>query len=180
MTLEYGESWGYSHARRLLALIECIGAGMVYDKEALTIAVYLHDWGGYPRYAQPGVDHALRSRHIAKSEILPQMNLTEDAIAIILEAIEYHDYRDQRPVHSVEALLLREADYLDFLGIIGLAREFSWAPHNLQLAVDRMHSRRELIENRFTIPAAQDIAKERLAMMDQFIHLLEKESFGFL
>jgi hypothetical protein len=41
---------------------------------------------------------------------------------ILLETIELHDYRDMRPTQSNEALLLREADMLEFLGLIGMAR----------------------------------------------------------
>jgi len=108
MTRADGDPWHFSHVQRLLKLIALIGEGMVYDETAVTIATYLHDWGAYPRYRQPGVEHAWRSRQIAETMILPRMDLPETAVATILEAVEFHDYRDFRPVTSSEALLLRE------------------------------------------------------------------------
>ena len=120
MTQRDGESWAVAHARRLLQLINEIGRDLPYDSQALTLATYLHDWGAFSRYAQKGVEHALRSRQVAESKILPHMNLNPATQEIILEAIELHDYRDTRPTVSNEALLLREADMLEFLGMIGM------------------------------------------------------------
>ena len=133
MTLQDGENWAVAHARRLLKLIDEIGQGISYDSQALTLAVYLHDWGAFPRYAQKGVEHALRSRQVAESEILPFMDLSPSHKELALEAIELHDYRDTRPANSNEALLLREADMLEFLGVVGMARDFAavrktWMP----------------------------------------------------
>jgi HD superfamily phosphodiesterase len=75
MTRVDGDQWNLSHVHRLLKLIALIGQGAVYDETAVTIATYLHDWGAYPRYQQPGVEHALRSRQVAESVILPFMEL---------------------------------------------------------------------------------------------------------
>lgn len=174
-----GGKLAFSHVQRLLRLIDLIGVGMAYDKTAVSIATYLHDWGAYARYQQPGVEHALRSRQVAETAILPRMNLPETAVSIILETIEYHDYRDQRPVSSLEALLLREADFLDFLGIIGLVREYARGPKELHTACQQVLKRRELIQDRFTLPVAREIAATRLARLEQCLQWLQDESFDF-
>jgi uncharacterized protein len=98
----------------------------------------------------------------------------------ILEAIELHDYRDKRPVRSAEALLLREADFLDFLGVIGIAREFAKGPKDIQKSYQQILKRRDEIQDRFTIPQAREIAILRLARMDAFFKSLLDESFGYL
>lgn len=180
LTIQSGEGWGITHVRRVLGLIDQIGRGMAYDQEAIQYATYLHDWGAFPHYSQAGVDHALRSRQIAETEILPQTALTGASVALILEAIERHDYRCMQPVQSVEALLLREADFLDFLGVIGIVRTFAWGPNNLQVCYDRVRARITGIQNRFTIPAAQAIAAQRIAEMEQVLAQLVEESQGHL
>jgi uncharacterized protein len=180
LTLKYGENWALAHVRRLLKLIEQIGAGMEYDRQVILWATYLHDWGAFPRYYQPGCDHALLSRQIAETEILPQTDLPAEVKAKILETIELHDYRDQRPAGSAEGLLLREADFLDFLGAIGIAREFAKGPKNIQKSYQQLLKRREEIKHRFTIPQAVRIAEERLARMEAFFENLLEESFGYL
>ena len=180
LTRMEGDAWALSHVRRVLKLIELIGEGMVYDQTAVTIATYLHDWGAYPPFRQASVEHALRSRQVAETLILPRMELSETAVAIILEAIEYHDYRDFRPVQSAEAVLLREADFLDFLGIMGLVREYNWGSKDVSSACRVVLERRELIRNRFTLPAAQQIAAVRLARLEQCLTWLQEESFDFV
>lgn len=180
LTRVEGDAWKLSHVRRVLKLIGLIGEGMVYDETAVTIATYLHDWGAYPRFQQPGVEHALRSRQVAETLILPRMELADTAVAIILETIEYHDYRDFRPVHSIEALLLREADFLDFLGIIGLVREYGRGPKEMESACRTVLKRRELIQDRFTLPIARQMAAVRLARLEQCLAWLQEESFDFV
>lgn len=179
LTLEYGENWAVAHVKRLLKLIDQVGAGMEYDRQALSWAVYLHDWGAFPKFAQPNCEHALRSKQVAEMEILPQVDLPADVKAKIIEAIEFHDYRDPRPVQSTEALLLREADFLDFLGTIGIAREFAKGPKNIQKSYQQLLKRKEELKDRFTIPQARLIADERLARMDEFFEALLAESFGY-
>ena len=125
LTRTNGEGWALPHVHRVLYLAQDIGTTLTYDHHAFAVAAYLHDWGAFPRYLQSGVDHAQRSHQVAEADILPQMDLTQEQVALILDAIERHDYRDSRPVTSAEALLLREADFLDFLGVIGFARVFA-------------------------------------------------------
>lgn len=178
MTLTVGEDWAVAHAKRLLALIQQIGGNVSYDSQIMELAAYLHDWGAFPAYQQKDVEHAVRSRQVAEAEILPHLDLTPEQKTILLEAIELHDYRDPRLTNSMEALLLREADMLEFLGMIGVAREFARGPKNVQTCYKRILSRRADIEGRFTLPRAREIACIRLERMDRFLKELEEESLG--
>ena len=180
MTRDNGEAWAYPHVRRLLELATRIAGDLDYQPDWFWFAAYLHDWGAFPRYRKPGYDHALRSREIAETEILPYCSLPAEAISRILEAIEYHDYRDQRPIVCPEALLLREADFLDFIGPLGVARDLAWGPNDLPKVITRIHSRMDLIRGRFTLPAAHVIADHRRVEMEAILQRIEQESFGFL
>jgi len=180
MTAEYGEGWGLAHVQRVLRLIALIGVDTPHDGEVLTWATYLHDWGAFPRYFQAGVPHALRSRQVAETEILPQTHFMPVQQVILLETIEKHDYQDERPLNSSEALLLREADYLDMLGAVGIAREFAWGPNQLQTCYDRIVIHREKIQGRFTLPIAQQIAARRIEQMNIILAQIADDSFGYL
>jgi uncharacterized protein len=180
LTIEYGEGWGYPHACRVICLIKEIGAGLVFDETVLLYATYLHDWGAFPRYKQPNVNHALRSLQVAELEILPYTNLFEPVQQAILEAISLHDYRDLRPAKALESLLLREADMLDMLGVVGILREFAWGPNNLKVCHERVLARMAGIKGRLTLPRAKEMAEERLASMEFILGQLVKESFNTL
>jgi uncharacterized protein len=179
-TNQNGESWAVNHAQRLLALIQDIGKDLAFDGNILALAAYLHDWGAFSAYAQKGVEHALRSRQVVEAEILPFLDLALPSKQALLEAIELHDYRDLRPPQSNEALLLREADMLEFLGVIGMARDFARGPRDVDACTRRIRDRRAAILERFTLPRAQEIAQLRILHMDQCLSWLEEESSGIL
>jgi len=180
MTLEVGEDWAVAHAKRLIELVKQISDGLPYDLQVVELAAYMHDWGAFSAYFQMDVEHAVRSRQVVESVTLPRLNLTVDQKENLLEAIELHDYRDTRPTKSNEALLLREADMLEFLGMMGMAREFARGPKNVETCYKRILSRRYGIEGRFTLPVAQEIAKVRLERMETSLGWLIEESFGVL
>lgn len=180
MTHEIGANWAVAHAGRLLELIKQIGTDLPYDFQIMELAAYLHDWGAFPKYLQKDVEHAVRSRQIVEAEILPGLDLTPAQKTVMLETIELHDYRDPRPTQSNEALLLREADMLEFLGIIGIARDFARGPRNVETCYKRILSRRYGIQGRFTIPRAQEMARHRLQRMEISLQWLDEESFGIL
>ncbi len=146
----------------------------------MELAAYMHDWGAFPKYVKKDVEHAIRSRQVVEAEIMPHLDLTTAQKENLLEAIELHDYRDMRPTQSNEALLLREADMLEFLGMMGMAREFARGPKNVEACYKRILSRRDGIQGRFTLPRAQEIAKVRLERMEVCLGWLVEESFGAL
>ena len=81
LTEERGGAWGINHTRRLLKLVERIGAGLAYDQEAIWVAAHLHDWGAYAPWAQKGVDHVERSVQVA-GEYLTQHDCPPDLKAL--------------------------------------------------------------------------------------------------
>lgn len=180
MTFQAGEGWAVPHAKRLVELVRQIGPGISYDSCVMELAAFLHDWGAFPVYFQKDVEHALRSRQVVESDILHRLPLTADQKKILLETIELHDYRDMRSTKSNEALLLREADMLEFLGMMGMARDFARGPRNVETCYKRILSRSDVIQNRFTLPRAKEIAKVRLERMEISLGWLVEESFGVM
>jgi len=178
MMIQAGEDWAVAHAKRLIELVKQISDDLPYDSHVMELATYMHDWGAFPVYFQKDVEHALRSRQVVESDLLHRLPLTADQKQILLETIELHDYRDMRPTKSNEALLLREADMLEFLGIMGMARDFARGPNNVEACYKRILSRRDVIQSRFTLPQAQEIARVRLERMETCLGWLVEESFG--
>lgn len=180
LTGQIGEDWAIAHAKRLIELIKQISDGLPYDPHIIELAAYMHDWGAFPKYRQKDVEHAIRSRQVVEAEILPRLSLTTEQKQVLLETIELHDYRDQRPTTSNEALLLREADMLEFLGMIGMARDFARGPRNVETCTQRILARRATIQGGFSLPRAQSIARVRLERMEISLQWLDEESFGIL
>ena len=176
LTEQYGGAWALNHTRRLLRLVEIIAEGQPYDTESVWLAAHLHDWGAYPPWAQAGVEHALRSLQVAEP-FLRERGCPEATLALVLECIATHHRGD--PTRSREAILLSDADGLDFLGAIGILRDFSKTPRELRKAYQSVLKRREQVPPLLRLPKSKELAAGRLQQMDAFLKAFEENSFGF-
>jgi uncharacterized protein len=174
LTEEYGGPWGINHTRRLLRLIVIIGEGQAYNSDALWVAAHLHDWGAYGKWAQPGVDHALRSRQVAEA-FLAERNYPPDDAKLILDCIEYH--HADNSARCLEVQLLSDADALDFLGVVGVLRDVSKNARDLRKAFDISRKRRAKLPGLLCFATSKAIAAQRLADMDALFAQFEADSF---
>ncbi|MBN1371417.1 MAG: HD domain-containing protein [Anaerolineaceae bacterium] len=175
LTLEYGGDWGLQHSHRLLKLVAEIGRGLEFDAEVMWIAAYLHDWGAYPAWAQKDVDHSLRSKQVA-NEFLTTQGYPEAKKNLVLETIEFHHAPGTE--RSLEATLLRDADALDFLGTVGVLRNFSINPRDLRNAYNETIRRRDRSLSILALPRAQEIAAERVEDMNTLLATFEAQTQG--
>ncbi len=175
LTEKYGGAWGLNHTRRLLQLIDAIGEGLAYNLGALWIAAHLHDWGAYAPWAQKDVDHVLRSGQVVEP-FLAERNCPEEMKALILECIALHHTGGSD--RSLEAILLRDADVLDFLGVVGVLRDFSKNPRDLRKAYEVVKQRRQKLPGILSLDKAKAIAAERVNGMDALLAQFEAQSFG--
>ena len=176
LTEEYGGQWGINHVKRLLKLISIIGEGLHYDHEAVTLAAYLHDWGGYAKWIKPEINHAIRSRQLAE-EFLIEMGCENHLLELVLECIEYH--HSATGDNSIEAILLSDADALDFLGTVGILRVFSKNPKNLRKAYETVLNHRDKLQKSLLLEETRELARTRINFMDQVLRTFEEETFGY-
>jgi uncharacterized protein len=176
-------AWGPAHCRRVYALALELAdrEGAPVDRDSLFAAAHLHDLGAFAPYRVEGVDHAERSAQVAE-ELLAAAGFPADKLSLVQAIIRGHMYRAD-PGESREAVLFHDADTLDFLGAVGVARILAivglddWAP-DLPSAV-RLLQRfvRELPAKLITVSARQ-LAVGRVAEMKAFLAALELESQG--
>jgi len=176
LTEEYGKQWGINHTRRLLDLIEVIGKGLEFNQDAIWLAAHLHDWGAYAPWKQEGIDHAVRSKEVA-SDFLEKRDYSQEFKDLVLECIEYHHSGD--PNRSIEAILLSDADGLDFLGVVGVLRDISKNPRELRKGYESAKKRKEKVPAMLCLEKSRELAAERIKQMDELLSTFEKDSFGY-
>ncbi|MBU1976608.1 MAG: HD domain-containing protein [Nanoarchaeota archaeon] len=74
-------------------------------------------------------DHAILSSEMAVP-ILQELNFSDEQIKHIQDCIISHRYRTGNEAKTKEAQILFDADKLDTLGAIGIARSFVWVGRN--------------------------------------------------
>jgi uncharacterized protein len=176
-TEEYGGAWGINHTRRLLRLVESLVGDEPYDAEVVFIAAHLHDWGAYKPWAEAGRDHVQRSVEVV-GPWLAERGHPDDLCAHVLECIAHHASPGLDRGISREAMLLHDADVLDFLGTVGILRDFSKSPRHLRAGYEAALKRRRDLPPTLFLEQSVEAAHLRLQEMDAFLAAFEAGSFG--
>jgi hypothetical protein len=173
-------AWGYSHSVRDYALArELASADHVrLDDDVLFAAAYLHDIAAFPTWENDKLDHSDVGADVVAS-ILKNTGFPMAKIAAVQGAIRTHMYyRD--PV-GAEALYLHDADALDWLGAVGVARIFALvdprgaAPTGPDV-VKMLDENLEKVPSRVLSPAGRLLVPQRKAELQDFLVNLRRES----
>lgn len=120
-------SHDWQHSLRVHKLCRRIGPEEGADMVVLEAAAYLHDIGRASQDASNGsVCHAAKGARMAEALIAP-MPLKTGQKENIIHCIRAHRYRSDCAPQTIEARVLFDADKLDAIGAIGIARAYLFA-----------------------------------------------------
>ncbi len=170
-------SWGVRHSERnyVLGMTLAEVEGLTVDADVMFAAAFLHDWGGIEPFAAPGVDHAVRSVELAEP-FLSEAGFPMEKFPAVRTAILGHMY-DKEP-EGAEALVIHDADALDFLGALGAARLLAatGTRPDYDQALTRIERFAVDIPPRLKTGAARELAPERVATMTEFLADVRRET----
>ena len=120
-------SHDWEHTQRVCGLCTRIGPTENADMDVLLAAAYLHDIGRSYQDASGGaVCHAEKGAQLAES-VVDKLQLADDRKQNIIHCIRSHRFRGNHAPGSREARVLFDADKLDSIGAVGVARAFLFA-----------------------------------------------------
>ncbi len=120
-------SHDWDHTLRVCRLCRRIGTAEGVDLIVVLTAAYLHDIGRSCQDDAGGtVCHAEKGARLAESD-LEQLSLSENQRQNILHCIRSHRFRGSHQPRTPEARVLFDADKLDAIGAVGVARAFLFA-----------------------------------------------------
>jgi uncharacterized protein len=101
------------------------------DLDVLKAAALLHDIARSKEDKDKNgkIDHAILGATMAES-ILRDLNFSEQKIQMVKDCIVSHRYRNDHEPKTMEAKILFDADKLDTIGAIGIARSYIWIGRN--------------------------------------------------
>ena len=128
-------------------------------------------------------DHKLfHTEHNANARrFLEDQSISSDVIERICEtinAVSFSKNRDKRPP-SLEAEIVQDADRLDAIGAIGIARTFAFGGSHgrpLRESIDHFHEKLLLMGDMMNTEEAKRIAQGRYDLMVQFLEAFEDET----
>jgi uncharacterized protein len=120
-------SHDWDHTQRVYNLCMHIGKAEGADLEVLQVAAYLHDVGrSYEDESKGEICHAEKGAEIAR-ELLDAYPISEKQTADIVHCIRSHRFRGGHRPETLAAKVLFDADKLDAIGAMGVARAFLFA-----------------------------------------------------
>lgn len=187
-------SHDWEHTERVYRLCMHIGKMEGADMEVLKIASYLHDIGRpFEDESRGKLCHAHRGADIAAG-LLAQYPVSEQQKDNIIHCIRAHRFRGNHAPETLEAKVLFDADKLDAIGAVGIARAFLFAGeigaklHNPHMALDQTQPYTEedtgyreyrvklsRIKDRMLTKEGRRLADERHAFMERFFQRLTAE-----
>ncbi len=114
----------FDHVLRVLANAQHIGTAENANMDILRTAVLLHDIARADQY-RTGKDHAAEGARRAR-EMLQDAGQPEEFVEAVCHAIAAHRFRVNNPPQTLEAKILYDADKLDSIGAVGIARAFAF------------------------------------------------------
>ena len=173
-------AWGYSHSQRDYALARALAAAdhATLDDDVLFAAACLHDMAAFPPWENEKLDHSDVAADIVDT-VLKDTGFPMAKLDAVRGAIRTHMYyRD--PV-GPEAVYLHDADALDWLGAIGVARIMALVDPNGgdptgPKAVKMLEENLAKVPARVVSPAGRAMMPQRKAELEQFLNDLRRES----
>jgi len=170
----------FSHIERVYNFAIAISEGLNLDLDVIKTSALLHDISKEKEINESIKDHAEHGSIEAK-KILEEMEFPEDKIESVCKCIKLHSKPNNNSGIN-ELRVLKEADGLDGIGAIGIARAYSFFGQKFvfydfakksKSMVDFLDSFSNL--DFFKIPKAKKIAEKRIKFMKDFNKQFIKE-----
>jgi uncharacterized protein len=185
----------FDHVLRVLVLAERLAEAEGADLEIVRAATLLHDVARVGESDRITNDHALAGAEMVRSLLAGH---PPEKVQAVAHAVAAHRFRSGPSPQTVEARVLHDADKLDAIGAIGVARAFAYGGHEGQriwgevppgyqesqdtrhehTPVHEYHLKLVKIKGRLLTDSARLLAKERHAFMVAFYERLEREVRG--
>ncbi len=105
---------------------------------------------------------------------------TIDRICGAINSVSFSKNRGKHP-ETIEGKIVQDADRLDALGAIGIARTFAFGGNRgrpLEASIDHFHEKLLLLKDLMNTSKAKELAESRHAFMELFLKELEVENGG--
>ena len=162
-------------------------------KKLVLTAVLLHDIVSYPKSDKQSKNSSIDSAKKAKI-LLKKYNFTDEEIVIISDAIRDHSFSQKKIPKTIEGKILQDADRLDALGAIGIARVFATGgslkrpfynpddpfckkrnPDDKIWTVDHFFTKLLKLESLMNTKSGKEEAKKRTRILKEFLTQLNQE-----
>ncbi|MEO2201267.1 MAG: HD domain-containing protein [Nitrosopumilus sp.] len=183
----------FEHIMRVYKNAEKICKQEKVNKNLVLTSILLHDVVSYPKSDKRS---KMSSIHSAKKSklILKKYDYSDVEIMIISNAIRDHSFSQNKTPETMEGKILQDADRLDALGAIGIARVFATGgslnrpfynfndpfckkrnPDDKTWTLDHFYQKLFKLESLMNTKSGKIEAKKRTRVLKEFLNQLKQE-----
>ena len=183
----------FEHVMRVYKNAQKISKKEKANQKLVLSAALLHDIVSYPKSSKrsklSSIDSAKKSKIILK-----KYDFSDDEIIIVSDAIAEHSFSQNKVPQTLEGKILQDADRLDALGAIGIARVFATSgslnrpfyniddpfcdkrtPDDNLWAVDHFFNKLVKLESMMNTKYGKIEAKKRTKVLKEFLKQMKNE-----
>ena len=145
------------------------------DMDLISLASLLHDVDDHKLFQTENNSNA---RSFLHDQNVPEETIEE--IVKIINSVSFSKNKGKTP-ETIEAKIVQDADRLDAMGAIGIARTFAYGGkkgRSLDDSVQHFHDKLLLLRDTLNTDEARDLASKRHEFMVKFLEELSEESLG--
>lgn len=186
-----GSGHDWAHIRRVWLMARRLAAGSpAADMEVTELAALLHDIADWKFHGGDYEAGPRAARAWLASQRAPEETMAR--VETVIREVSFKGLGVETPVSSLEAALVQDADRLDAIGAVGIARAFAYGGHkgralhdpavppvahedfasyqqNTAPTLNHFYEKLLHLKDRLQTPAARAVAAERHAYMEGFV-----------
>ncbi|HJJ22273.1 MAG TPA: HD domain-containing protein [Nitrosopumilus sp.] len=191
--IENDSAHDFEHTMRVYKNARKICKKEKANEKLVLSAALLHDIVLYPKSDKRSKTSSIESAKKSK-KILEKFAFSKDEITIISDAIRDHSFSQNKIPKTIEGKILQDADRLDALGAIGIARVFATGgslkrpfyniddpfckrriPDDKTWAIDHFFRKLLTLESLMNTKSGKTEAKKRTRILEEFLNQLKQE-----
>ncbi|MBD3279525.1 MAG: HD domain-containing protein [Candidatus Pacebacteria bacterium] len=168
-----GSGHDWDHTYRVWQLAKYLAKEEQANLLVVELAAWLHD------LARPTAkqDHALAGAKLAR-DFLQSLPVEPEVVEQVVNCIAKHSFSGRQPAVTLEEQVIQDADRLDALGAVGLARCFAYGEthqRSLTRSIDHIKEKLLLLKGLMNTKTGQQLACDRHQFVEQFLTQLQTE-----
>ncbi len=143
------------------------------DLQVVLLSALLHDADDHKLFSTENNENArrfLNSQSVAEE--------TTERICQIINSVSFSQNRGKHP-DSSEGMIVQDADRLDAIGAVGIARTFAYGgkhSRSMDSSIQHFYDKLLLLKEEMNTPEAIAIAEERHVFMEEYLSQYRKET----
>ena len=191
--METDSAHDFEHTIRVYKNAQKICKKEKANEKLVLSAALLHDIVSYPKSDKRSKKSSIESAKKSK-KILEKFDFSKEEVTIISDAIRDHSFTRNKIPKTLEGKILQDADRLDALGAIGVARVFATGgllkrpfyniddpfckkriPDDKTWTVDHFFAKLFKLESLMNTKSGKSEAKKRTRIIKEFLNQLKQE-----